>query len=116
LQRRLGFDECWANELGVTGGRLSGTVRGAFQDSGRIVDAEGKARAVAWMCGRAGCAPSAAIAVGDGANDLRMMALCGASVAWRAKPRVREQARFAVDHAGLDSIANLFADRWTEAG
>jgi phosphoserine phosphatase len=112
LQRRLGFDETCANELDVAADRLTGKVRGAAEDGGRIVDAEGKARALVRFCQRAGCPASAAIAVGDGANDLRMMVKAGASVAWRAKPRVREQARFSLDHSGLDAIANLFADTW----
>ena len=50
-----------------------------------------------------------AIVIGDGANDLKMMQLAGISVAYRAKPIVREQARYALSYAGLDGVLNWFA-------
>lgn len=112
LQRRLGIDDVQANELEIVNGRLTGVALGARQDEGRIVDAAGKARALVAACARAGCTPDQAIAIGDGANDLQMMEAAGCSVAWRAKPRVRERARHRVDFCGLDSIANYFRDPW----
>ena len=72
------------------------------------MDALGKARAVEECCARVGCPTSAAIVVGDGANDLAMMALAGLSVAYRAKPVVRQAARVALNWSGLDAIVGLF--------
>ena len=58
-------------------------------------------------CARVGCTPCEAIAVGDGANDLPMMGEAGLSVAYHAKPRVREQAMVAIDEGGLDRLLEV---------
>jgi phosphoserine phosphatase len=108
----LGFDASCANELGVRDGRLDGQVHGPAEYGGRILDAAGKAHVLLQACARLGCTPQRAIAVGDGANDLEMMAVAGLSVAYRAKPVVRQRAACALDHARLDGILELFADRW----
>jgi len=107
MRERLGFDRVRANELGIADGRLSGAVSGPA--GGAIVDAEGKAQALRGLCADLGCEPAAAIAIGDGANDLKMMTLAGLSVAYRAKPVVRAQATQALDHAPLDGVLNWFA-------
>ena len=65
-------------------------------------------RAFFRQCDRIGCDPTQAIAVGDGANDLMMMGAAGLSVAYHAKPKVREQARIAVDAGGLDRLLECF--------
>jgi phosphoserine phosphatase len=106
LMAQLGIDEARANELQVRAGVLTGTATGP--GGGPIVDALGKARAVEECCARVGCAPADAIVVGDGANDLAMMALAGLSVAYRAKPVVRQAARMELNWSGLDAIATLF--------
>jgi phosphoserine phosphatase len=108
IQRRLGFDATCANEVGIFDGRLTGAVTGP--GGGEIIDAVGKARAVRDECARLGCATEKAIVIGDGANDLKMMALAGISVAWRAKPVVREKATFALNHAPLDGVLAWFSD------
>jgi phosphoserine phosphatase len=108
LRAKLGFDATRANELGIADGRLTGTVTGP--GGGEIIDAEGKAQAVRDECARLGCATEKAIVIGDGANDLKMMAFAGISVAWRAKPVVREKATFALNHASLDGVLAWFAD------
>jgi phosphoserine phosphatase len=54
--------------------------------------------------------PSQAIVVGDGANDLQMMSIAGLSVAFHAKPVVRNETTHAINHCGLDAILNYFAD------
>jgi phosphoserine phosphatase len=110
--RDLGFDATCANELLVRDGRLTGEVCGPPENGGEIVDAAGKARALQRLCDAIGCAPSAAIAVGDGANDLQMLGAAGLSVAYRAKPLVRARASHALDHCGLDGLLALFSDSW----
>ena len=108
VQQHLGIDATRANELEVVDGRLTGRVTGP--EGGEIIDAEGKAQAVRDQCAVLACPTDRAIVVGDGANDLKMMALAGISVAWRAKPIVREQATFALNHAPLDGVLSWFSD------
>jgi len=107
MRERLGFDHARANEIGIAADRLTGTVTGPH--GGPIVDAEGKAQAVRDVCTELGCGTDRAIVIGDGANDLKMMALAGLSVAYRAKPVVREKATQALNHAPLDGVLNWFA-------
>jgi len=102
IRRRLGFDETWANELEIVDGKLTGRVLGD------IVDARGKADRLRAMARRLDAGADQIIAVGDGANDLEMLALARYSVAYRAKPVVREQAAFALNVSGLDGILNWF--------
>ncbi len=101
LQQRLGLDHHLANHLEIVGGKLTGEVLGD------IVDAHAKARKVTEVCAGLGCDRSAAIVVGDGANDLEMMAGAGLSVAYRAKPKVQERAMVSINYGGLDAIGHL---------
>ena len=110
MQQRLGLDFTRANELEIIDGRLTGKVSGPAENGGEIVDADGKARALRDACARLGCAPDKAIAIGDGANDLKMMRLAGLSVAYRAKPVVQQQATQALNFSGLDGVLAWFAD------
>lgn len=103
LQPRLGLDVTHANVLEVIDGKLSGRVLGG------IVDAEEKKRTVERVCADLGIAPSQAIVMGDGANDLKMMGIAGLSVAFRAKPVVREQAHVALNFSGLDGLLNILS-------
>jgi phosphoserine phosphatase len=107
LRERLGFDFTRSNELEIINGRLTGGVTGPA--GADIVDADGKARALADACAQLGCSTGRAIAIGDGANDLKMMKLAGVSVAYRAKPVVQQQATYALNHARLDAVLNWFA-------
>jgi phosphoserine phosphatase len=107
LQQRLGFDYTRANVIEIADGRLTGRVTGP--DGGEIVDADGKAQALRDACADLGCATDRAIAIGDGANDLKMMKLAGISVAYRAKPVVRQQATYALDYTALDGVLNWFS-------
>jgi phosphoserine phosphatase len=102
LRARLGLDFTRANTLEIVDGRLTGQV------SGEIVNAEVKARTLRETCAQLGIEPSRAIAMGDGSNDLKMMAEAGLSVAFRAKPVVREAASVAFNHVGLDGLLRLF--------
>jgi phosphoserine phosphatase len=101
LKERLGLDYTHANELEIVDGRLTGRVVGG------IVDADEKKRTVERVCEELGIQPSQAIVMGDGANDLKMMSISGMSVAFRAKPVVREQANVALNFVGLDGILPL---------
>lgn len=103
LRDRLGFDMAVANVLEIDRGRLTGRV------VGDVVDARGKALAVAEMRRRHAADGGIVAAIGDGANDLPMLLAADVSVAWRAKPVVRSQATHAIDHGGLDAVLNLFA-------
>jgi phosphoserine phosphatase len=102
LQRQLGLDYTRANTLEIVDGKLTGKVLG------EIVDAEVKARTLRETCAALDLPPTRAIALGDGSNDLRMMAAAGLSVAFRAKPVVRAAASVAFNHAGLDGLPRLF--------
>jgi len=107
MRERLGFDYTRANELEVINGRLTGRVTGPA--GGEIIDADGKARALAEACEHLGCSTGRAIAIGDGANDLKMLKLAGISVAYRAKPIVHQQATYALNYARLDGVLAWFA-------
>jgi phosphoserine phosphatase len=108
LRDRLGFDATRSNEIEIADGRLTGRVTGP--GGGEIVDADGKAQALRDLCARLGSATASAIALGDGANDLKMMKLAGISVAYRAKPVVQQQATYALNHTGLDGVLSWFSD------
>jgi phosphoserine phosphatase len=87
LKPRLKLDFTRANTLEIVDGKLTGNV------VGEIVNADVKARTVREVCEQIGADPSQAIVMGDGSNDLKMMAVAGLSVAFRAKPVVRAGQR-----------------------
>jgi len=101
LQQRLGLDFAHANELGIVDGRLTGAV------CGKIMDAQGKADWLNRIRVELELKPEQVIAMGDGANDLKMMAEAGISIAYHAKPVVRAQASYALNFVGLDGLINL---------
>ncbi|HHH36781.1 MAG TPA: phosphoserine phosphatase SerB [Gammaproteobacteria bacterium] len=98
LKARLGLDFTLANELEIAHGRLTGRVRGA------IVGARAKAAFLEELCERLGIRHDQVIAMGDGANDLEMLARAGLGVAYRAKPALRARADVLIDHNGLDAV------------
>ena len=102
----LGIDYTRSNVLELADDRLTGRM--VDQPWGDICDGEEKRRMLLQTCAALGCAAGQAIAVGDGANDLPMMAEAGLSVAYHAKPRVREQAMVAINTGGLDRLLTVF--------
>ena len=101
----LSIDYTRSNVLEVHGGMLTGAM--VDQAWGDICDGEEKRRMLLQTCAALGIAPSQAIAMGDGANDLPMMGAAGLSVAFQAKPRVREQAMVAINSGGLDRLLEV---------
>ena len=105
LQTMLGIDDTRSNKLEIVDGVLTGRLLG--QDWGDICDGEEKKRMVQSTCSQKQIQASQCIAVGDGSNDLPMMAWCGLSVAYQAKPKVRLQANIAIDSGGLDRMLEI---------
>jgi phosphoserine phosphatase len=102
LKARLGLDHTLSNVLEVKGGKLTGAL------VGEIVDADAKAAKFVEIMKTLRAEKAQTVAIGDGANDLKMMAQAGTSVAFHAKPRVRAQASCAISWCGLDAVPNLF--------
>jgi phosphoserine phosphatase len=102
VRERLSLDYAYSNVLVVEGNTLAGTTTGA------LVDARGKAAHVARVAAELHLARDRILAIGDGANDLPMMAEAGTSIAYHAKPVVKAQAAYALDFAGLGGVLNLF--------
>jgi phosphoserine phosphatase len=104
VRDKLGFDYAYSNSLDIEDVKLTGTV------SGPLVDAAGKAAHVARLKKELGLPRERIIAIGDGANDMPMMAEAGTSIAYHAKPVVKAKADYALDYAGLDGVLTLFPD------
>lgn len=102
LRERLGLDFTHSNQLEIVDGLLTGRVLNA------IVDGASKAAALTGHMVALGIESSQVIAIGDGANDLPMMAQAGVSIAYHAKPAVRERASYCFNYVGLDGLLNLF--------
>ena len=102
LKARLGLDYAVANQPEIAGGRLTGRI------VGQILDAQGKAENLSRVRDALGLLPRQVIAIGDGANDLAMIAEAGVSVAYHASPMVQRNATYRFDHVGLDGLLHLF--------
>ncbi len=106
----LGIDFTRSNVFEIENGLLTGRM--VDQPWGDICDGEEKRRMVLQTCAQLGITPGQAIAMGDGANDLPMMKACadagGLSVAYHAKPKVREQAMVSIESGGLDRLLEIF--------
>ena len=103
LRERLGLDYARGTALEIEGGKITGRL------VGEIVDAAQKARAMREVRDALGLAKGRVLAIGDGANDLALMAEAGFSIAFHAKPAVKARATYALDFVGLDGVVNLFA-------
>lgn len=101
VQKILGLDYAVSNTLEIIDGKLTGNVLGD------IVDADRKAQELVRLRDTLGLNANQTIAIGDGANDLKMMAVAGVGVAYHAKPVVQAQAMYALNFSGLDGVASL---------
>ncbi len=105
LQRRLGIDYVFANDLDIADGVVTGEVRTP------IVDGARKAELLREIARQENISLEQVVAVGDGANDLPMLGIAGMGIAFRAKPLVRQTASHAVSFLGLDSLLYLIGVR-----
>ncbi len=103
LKTRARLDYTHSNVLEISNGKLTGNV------IGDIVNADAKLAALRRVAAQIGASPAQIAGVGDGANDLKFMAECGVSVAYRAKPVVREKTSYALNHSGLDAMLWLLS-------
>lgn len=101
----LNIDFSRSNVLEIENGQLTGQV--VTQTWGDICDGAEKRKMLLHICMQMGVSPKQAIAMGDGANDLLMMGEAGLSVAYHAKPKVREQAMVAINQGGLDRLLEV---------
>ncbi len=105
LQKELGIDYVFANELEIEDGKLTGR---AVEP---IIDGEAKANILSDLAAKEGIRLEQTIAIGDGANDLPMINLAGLGIAFHAKPIVKENAKQAISNLGLDGVLYLIGVR-----
>ena len=107
LQKKLGIDYVYANELEIVDGKVTGRV------TGEIVNGQRKAELLKALAEKENLNLEQVVAVGDGANDLPMISIAGLGIAFRAKPVVKAEAKQAISNLGLDAILYLmgFRDR-----
>lgn len=105
LAATLGITRFRANRLEVENGVLTGRT------TGLVVDRAVKAATLREFAAEVGCAMGDTVAIGDGANDLDMMAAAGLGIAWHAKPVVQEKADYALNGPRLDAALDIILDR-----
>jgi phosphoserine phosphatase len=105
VRDQLGLDFTRSNVFEIDNDVLTGRM--VDQPWGDICDGAEKERMLLQTCQQLGISPAQSIAMGDGANDLPMMAVAGLSVAYQAKPKVRAQAMVAINEGGLDRLLEV---------
>lgn len=108
LQDQLDLDHAYGNTIEISGDRLTGEILGT------VVDRARKAELLAEIAAAEGVPLSQTVAIGDGANDLDMLAAAGMGIAFNAKPAVREQAEVTVSVPYLDAILFMLGLRGTD--
>lgn len=103
VKEMLGLDYAVSNSLEIIDGQLTGGILG------NIVDAQTKADELVKLRDKLGLSATQTIAIGDGANDLKMMAAAGIGIAYHAKPVVQAQATYALNHTGLEGAIGLLS-------
>ena len=101
----LNIDFTRSNVLEIADGHITGRL--VDQPWGDICDGAEKRKKLLETCTELGISPKQSIAMGDGANDLLMMGVAGLSVAYHAKPKVREQAMVSIQEGGLDRLLEI---------
>jgi len=101
VKEMLNLDYAVSNALEIIDGKLTGKILGD------IVDAQTKANELIKLRDKLGLKREQTIAIGDGANDIKMMSAAGIGIAYHAKPVVQAQATYALNHIGLDGVINL---------
>ncbi|MDT8364817.1 MAG: phosphoserine phosphatase SerB [Nitrosomonas sp.] len=102
VKTRLGLDYAFANTLDIQNGKLTGLVLG------HIIGATGKGEILEQVRNQLGLAKEQVIAIGDGANDLKMLDTAGVGIAFHAKPILQAHATYCINHVGLDGVLNFF--------
>jgi len=102
VKEMLGLDDAISNTLEIIDGKLTGKILG------NIIDAQAKADHLLKLRDKLGLSVSQTIAIGDGANDLKMMRVAGVGVAYHAKPVVQQQSTYALNFVGLEGVIGLF--------
>ncbi len=102
IMKRLGLDYAFANTLDIQNGKLTGKVLG------NIIGATAKGEILEQKRDELGLSKEQVIAIGDGANDIKMLGAAGVGIAFHAKPVVQAQATYCLNHVGLDGVLNLF--------
>ena len=102
LQSQLGIDKCRANDVEIINQSMTGNIRG------NVIDANEKAQYVGELCDHYNIENGQVIAIGDGANDIEMMKVAGLSVAYHAKPLLKEHCNIQINFGGLESLIDFF--------
>ncbi len=104
LQSQLGIENCRANDVEIINQSITGNVLG------NVIDAKEKAKYIDELCDQYKFKSSQVIAMGDGANDIEMMKVAGLSVAYHAKPILKQYCDIQINFGSLTNLIDFFED------